>query len=238
MKMNMIQHMNIQEAETKLRICCYGSSSSKTLQKYINDAYKLGYILKKRGHTCVNGAGETGCMGAMNRGVEESDGPGKVVGVIHKMFLRGGDDNDNGGDDNGKKCSWFEGCAPVFKNCESSSEASAELIVVGGDSLQERKRKLVENIDALIVMPGGPGTFDEVGTCNFCNWLMKLTRLAIQGRQIFLNCCMLHAMLHATRQHIIQSFFSTILNTFFSSYTYMNLRIALGDGLCKTNWAY
>jgi len=161
----------IQESETQLRICCYGSSSPKTLQKYINDAYTLGYILCKRGHICVNGAGEHGCMGAMNLGMEETDGTGKVVGVIHEMFIKDRDrgicsrssnssnrnSSDNNGNSSKRKSLWFEGCAPVFKNCKSS-----ELIVVGGDSLQQRKKKLVENIDALIVMPGGPGTFDEL----------------------------------------------------------------------------
>ena len=108
----------------------------------------------------------------------QSDGTGKVVGVIHEMFIKDKDrgisrrsnnssssSNDdrsnnrsNGNANSSKRKSlWFEGCAPVFKNCKSS-----ELIVVGGDSLQQRKKNLVENIDALLVMHGGPGTFDEV----------------------------------------------------------------------------
>ena len=45
------------KAPTALRICCYGSSSSRTPPKYTNAAYELGKILAKRGHTCVNGAG-------------------------------------------------------------------------------------------------------------------------------------------------------------------------------------
>lgn len=32
----------------------------------------------------------------------------------------------------------------------------------GGPDLQERKKFLVSNTDALIVMPGGPGTWDEL----------------------------------------------------------------------------
>uniref|UniRef100_A0A7S4ELD4 Cytokinin riboside 5'-monophosphate phosphoribohydrolase n=1 Tax=Pseudo-nitzschia australis TaxID=44445 RepID=A0A7S4ELD4_9STRA len=32
----------------------------------------------------------------------------------------------------------------------------------GGDDLQERKKFLVTNTDALIVLPGGPGTWDEL----------------------------------------------------------------------------
>lgn len=37
-----------------------------------------------------------------------------------------------------------------------------EMLVAGGKDLQERKRLLVDRADALIVLPGGPGTWDEV----------------------------------------------------------------------------
>lgn len=38
--------------------------------------------------------------------------------------------------------------------------------------LQERKRLLVENADALVVLPGGPGTWDEVNYLNFLLYLV------------------------------------------------------------------
>jgi hypothetical protein len=50
----------IEKAPTPLRICCYGSSSSRTPSKYTNAAYNLGYHLAQRGHICVNGAGSAG----------------------------------------------------------------------------------------------------------------------------------------------------------------------------------
>ena len=50
------------KASTTLRICCYGSSSSKTPQKYLDEAFNLDKVLAKRGHICVNGAGAYGCM--------------------------------------------------------------------------------------------------------------------------------------------------------------------------------
>ncbi len=49
-----------EKATTPLRICCYGSSSSRTPSKYTDAAYNLGYYLAQRGHTCVNGAGNAG----------------------------------------------------------------------------------------------------------------------------------------------------------------------------------
>lgn len=37
-----------------------------------------------------------------------------------------------------------------------------EILVAGGDDLQERKKLLVRDSDGLVVLPGGPGTWDEV----------------------------------------------------------------------------
>ena len=112
---------------SSLRICCYGSSNKTTKQKYLDEAYSLGSLLGHRGHTCVNGAGATGCMGAMNQGVK--DAQGSVIGVIHEMFVT-----------KGKGSSWVEGCHDVFK--EADNEKS-NLIIVKGEDLQERKKMLV-----------------------------------------------------------------------------------------------
>lgn len=131
----------IEKASTALRICCYGSSSSRTPDKYINAAYNLGYYLAKRGHTCVNGAGNAGCMAAMNRGA--NDGDGRIVGVIHEAFVVDGSD-------------WFEGCHDVFDKKRHT------IIVAKGNDLQERKKLLVDGAQGLVVLPGGPGTWDEL----------------------------------------------------------------------------
>ena len=128
-------------ADAGLRICCYGSSSSRTPARYTDAAYQLGSILAMRGHTCVNGAGSSGCMAAMNSGA--SDSGGRIVGVIHEKFVVDGSD-------------WLEGAHSVF------GRGGAELLLATGSDLQERKRLLVKDADALIVLPGGPGTWDEL----------------------------------------------------------------------------
>jgi len=155
-------------ASKELRVTCYGSSSSDTPESYLQEARSLGYILAKRGHTCVNGAGSYGCMAAMNDGA--AIGEGKIVGVIHEMWLKKSETLRDGG------------AHPVFESTEnaptSSSSSSAEtkhggphpvfngakrqMLVAGGKDLQERKRLLVDRADALIVLPGGPGTWDEL----------------------------------------------------------------------------
>lgn len=155
-------------ASKTLRITCYGSSSSDTPESYLEEARSLGYILAKRGHTCVNGAGSYGCMAAMNDGAAIGDG--HIVGVIHEMWLKKSETLRDGG------------AHPVFESTEnapeqqSSSEkkhggprphpvfngARRQMLVAGGTDLQERKRLLVDKADALIVLPGGPGTWDEL----------------------------------------------------------------------------
>eukprot|EP00984_Skeletonema_dohrnii_P022290 scaffold11427_cov100-Skeletonema_dohrnii-CCMP3373.AAC.3 len=131
----------IEKAPTPLRICCYGSSSSRTPKKYTDAAYNLGYHLAQRGHTCVNGAGNAGCMAAMNRGA--NDGDGAIVGVIHEAFVVDGSD-------------WFEGAHSVFNTTKH------RIITAKGNDLQERKKLLVQGADGLVVLPGGPGTWDEL----------------------------------------------------------------------------
>lgn len=156
-----------------LRVCCYGSSSSRTPERYIDAAYTLGRTLAQRGHTCVNGAGSSGCMDAMNKGCD--DAGGCIVGVIHEKFVKRGGD-------------WFEGTSSVFRRDRggvvvdegwkvggqtsgggtggggkrNKNEHEHEIVIARGNDLHERKRLLVEGADALVVLPGGPGTWDEV----------------------------------------------------------------------------
>jgi predicted Rossmann-fold nucleotide-binding protein len=136
----------------KLRVCCYGSSSAKTPEKYLQEARNLGYILARRGHICVNGAGSFGCMAAMNDGA--AAGNGHIIGVIHEMFVVDGSD----------WCVQDGGAHKVFHatNPNERDGPLREILVAGGDDLQERKKLLVEGANALVVLPGGPGTWDEV----------------------------------------------------------------------------
>ena len=142
---NEVKEEAMKKPTLPLRVCCYGSSSNRTPDKYIDAAYQLGNTLAKRGHICVNGAGSSGCMAAMNRGAD--DGGGHIVGVIHEKFVETG---SSGGE-------WEEGMHTVFHK-----GSTHELVVARGTDLQERKRLLVEGADAIVVLPGGPGTWDEV----------------------------------------------------------------------------
>lgn len=126
-----------------------------TPEPYLAAARHLGFALAKRGHICVNGAGSYGCMAAMNDGA--SVGEGHIVGVIHEMWLV-----DSTG--------WNEtlrdgGAHRVFTEQKKDSNKKGplkQLLVASGKDLTERKRLLVEGASALICLPGGPGTFDEL----------------------------------------------------------------------------
>jgi hypothetical protein len=45
----------LQKATKSLNVTCYGSSSSKTPIRYLEEARSLGYMLAQRGHVCING---------------------------------------------------------------------------------------------------------------------------------------------------------------------------------------
>lgn len=66
------------------KICVFASSSPRTPERYLREASELGRLLAQRGWTCVNGAGRTGCMGALNDAVLAHGG--RVEGVILRKF--------------------------------------------------------------------------------------------------------------------------------------------------------
>ena len=95
----------------------------------------------------------------MNDGADA--GNGHIVGVIHEMFIVDGNDwycNRDGGAHR-----LFKGKTDKAGNAaDTRTGPTREILVAGGKDLQERKKLLVEGADGLVVLPGGPGTFDEV----------------------------------------------------------------------------
>lgn len=117
-----------------MNICVFGASSSIIDKSYIEQVELLGRKMAKRGHGLIYGAGASGLMGAVARGVYEQQG--KIVGVVPDFF-----EDENMGVD-GK----------IFQNC-------TELIKT--DTMRERKRIMEDRADAFIIVPGGIGTFEE-----------------------------------------------------------------------------
>ena len=62
-----------------MRICLYGAGSASIKSKYLDESYRLGQEMAKRGHELVFGGGSTGVMGAVSKGVIENGG--KSLGI-------------------------------------------------------------------------------------------------------------------------------------------------------------
>lgn len=130
-----------------MRICVYASSSQQTSPAFVAQGRKLGRIIAEHGHVLINGGGKFGGMGALNEGCRAAGG--KIECVIHEMF-----------------------CVD-----EGEFEGSDELIICRGDDLGERKRALATRCDAIIVLPGGLGTIDEMfDAAALCQLGMKNAR--------------------------------------------------------------
>eukprot|EP00948_MAST-09A_sp_MAST-9A-sp1_P000358 g358.t1 len=121
-----------QKPKNALRVTVYASSKASTSQSFKNASSELGALLAKANYVCVNGGGAHGCMGALNEACEANGGV--IDCIIHERFVDG--------------------------NITPAQVRS--LIVCGGPNLQCRKNLLLHNVDALVTLPGGPGTWEEL----------------------------------------------------------------------------
>lgn len=119
------------------RICVFASSSADTPPAFLEAAARLGMLLAQGGHVCVNGGGRSGGMGALNAAVSAHGG--SIVAVIHSRWVVDG-----------------------AEFAVADAGPGSRMLVVDGDDLAARKRALRDQCDAIIVLPGGPGTWDEM----------------------------------------------------------------------------
>ena len=68
-----------------MNICVFGASSTQIDEKYINATEQLGEVLAADGHRLVYGAGGSGLMGAVARGMTKCSG--HITGVV-PSFLK------------------------------------------------------------------------------------------------------------------------------------------------------
>ena len=151
--------------DAPLRVCVYGSSSRRTRADYLEASSELGRLLAGRGHVCVNGGGNSGCMGAVNEGCLGAGG--SVVGVLHRMWME-----SEGGSDS----TITEGDL-ASKGAEG---AELEFLVADGPTLTQRKEMLADGADCFIALPGGPGTFEELWEI-ICQRQLGLPPPAVEG---------------------------------------------------------
>ena len=68
-----------------MKICVFGASSSTIDKSYVSQVEELGRKIADRGHGLVYGAGASGLMGAVARGVYEKKG--EIVGVVPNFLM-------------------------------------------------------------------------------------------------------------------------------------------------------
>ena len=73
--------------------CVYCASSSKADKVYIDAAYTLGKLFAENSIRCVFGAGKTGLMGALAKGV--MDNQGEIIGIIPEFMIAEGWGNED-----------------------------------------------------------------------------------------------------------------------------------------------
>jgi uncharacterized protein (TIGR00730 family) len=111
-------------------VAVYCASSEEIAPLYLDAASRLGALLAENGITCVNGAGKTGLMGALNDAVLKSGGRAK--GIIPQFMVDAG---------------W-------------GHPRLTEIIIT--ETIHERKAAMVKSADAVIALPGGIGTLEEL----------------------------------------------------------------------------
>ncbi len=115
-----------------MKICVFGAASDQIDEKYIKRIEELCYILAKRGHELVFGAGANGLMGAAARGFKR--GGAKITGVIPSFFKT-------------------ETVEAIYEECDE---------IIFTETMRERKKIMEDSADAFVVVPGGIGTLEEL----------------------------------------------------------------------------
>ena len=115
-----------------MKICVFGAASPDIDKIYIDTTYNVCKDLGLAGHSLVFGSGARGLMGAAARGFKDAEQ--KIVGIVPSFF----------------KESAIE---PLFEGCDE---------VIYTDTMNERKELMLENSDAILSVPGGIGTYDEL----------------------------------------------------------------------------
>ena len=114
-------------------ICVYGAVNDKIDESYKQAGIELGKMIAKRDYGLVYSGMKSGISGAVAKGVASQQGK-TILGVMPEFFRET------------KRSEIFEGCTEeIFTK-----------------DISERKEVMKQKSDAIIVAPGGVGTFDEL----------------------------------------------------------------------------
>lgn len=119
-----------------MRIGITLTSSLDIDQKYIDLTESVAKILAQKGHGIVYGGTSYGMMKKLAETYKKYGG-NSLCGVIAEDLMA------------------------VTKNYEKFDQLDEEYTVV---SMEDRKRKIIQLSDAYLILPGGYGTFEEIGS--------------------------------------------------------------------------
>lgn len=113
-------------------ICVFCSASNGLDETYYTEAKKMGELLAKNGYNLVYGGSSLGIMGQISKAAKENGA--KIIGVMPEK---------------------------LHEICKHSNSNIYDEYFVTKD-MRERKAKMDELSDGLVVLPGGFGTLEEV----------------------------------------------------------------------------
>ena len=118
----------------KKKICIFGGSKTGKNKNIEDSAKIIGKIIAENNFDLVFGAGETGIMGAAASSAIKNGA--KTTGIIPDFLIK----HD-------------------LIDTKHSNDFNSELIIT--NDMHERKRKMYNESNAFLILPGGIGTLDE-----------------------------------------------------------------------------
>ncbi|MBS0194076.1 MAG: LOG family protein [Proteobacteria bacterium] len=146
-----------------MRICIYAASSAHSDPAYRDDARALGETLARAGHVLVYGGGAVGSMGALADGALAAGG--EVIGVIPRFMVElewgwpgKADAPVQGRTDHDMESNPSRECSDAGLAARGNSRITLDIV----EDMRERKHRLLTGSDAVVALPGGCGTLEEL----------------------------------------------------------------------------
>lgn len=140
-------------------VCVYCGSSFGNDSKYSDQAKALGGLLHKLKWRLVYGGGSTGLMGTIASSAMGPACDGKVLGIIPNALVA---KERYSGEDEEVNAKLKES-VDNHKGLTPISSKYGDTCVV--PDMHTRKRKMADESDAFVAMPGGYGTLEEIMEC-------------------------------------------------------------------------
>ncbi|MBS0433040.1 MAG: LOG family protein [Proteobacteria bacterium] len=182
-----------------MRICVYCASSDRADPVYREAAFRTGELLAQARCTVVYGGGSAGSMGAVADGALSKGG--EVIGILPRFMADlewgwPGKAQHQGDAAPGQRPD--QGCPGWRQGPGTAAGRNGWFTMEYVSDMRERKHRLLSDSDAVIALPGGCGTLEELFEA------ITLKRLGLYFKPIvLLNTRGFYEALHAFLQQVI-----------------------------------